>query len=313
MRKQIGELIEKYDVIIIHHHINPDCDCIGAQLGLKYMIQASFPNKEVYAVGSHNERTKFLGKLDTIDNDKYQNALVIIVDVGDLERVDDQRILLGKELIKIDHHPKTTTLGNIEWIDTTFSSCCEMIIDLYLNNKDKLTMTNEAARVLYAGILTDTGRYYYSAVLPKTFEYGAEVYKYDFDKQALYADIYYQTLDELRFKGYIYNNFQYTDNGLGYLKITQETYDAIPITPEYAALSVNTLSDIKEIKMWIFFVLYPDTNKIRVEFRSRDIAVNELAKKYGGGGHALASGALVDSWDVVNRIIADADLLCKVN
>ena len=311
IQKQIIELIESYNVIILHHHINPDPDCIGSQLGLKYILEASFPEKKIYAPGSHNEKTEFLGKLDVISDDVYKNALTIIVDVGDKERVDDNRFEMGEMLIKIDHHPQTTTFADVEWVDTTFSSCCEMIIDLYLNNKDKLKMTSHAARVLYAGILTDTGRYYYQAVLPRTFNYGAEVYKYDFDKQALYADLYYKSIKDLKFHGYILDNFQYTENGLGYMKINADVLKEYSVTPENAASEVNTLSNIKEIKMWIFFIEYKDINKIRVEFRSREIPVNELAKRFGGGGHKLASGALVDSWEVVDKIIIDANMMCK--
>lgn len=309
--KEIFELIKKYDDIIIHHHVNPDPDCIGSQLGLKYLIEKSFPKKNVYAVGSHNEKTEFLGKLDRISDKLYQNALVILVDVGDKNRVDDSRFNKGKQLIKIDHHPQTEVFCDIEWVDTTYSSCCEMIIDLYLNNKSELVMTNEAARCLYAGLITDTGRYYYQSVSPRTFNLGADVYQYNFDKQALYADIYYKSIKELQFKGHVLENFLYTKNGLGYMKIDANLLKKFSLSPEYVASEVNILSDIKEIKMWIFFIEYQDINKIRVEFRSREVPVNELAKKYRGGGHKLASGAMVNSWEEVDMIIEDADNLCK--
>ncbi len=307
IQKAIIELIEKYQTIIIHHHQNPDCDCIGSQLGLKYLLEATYPKKVVYAVGSHNEKTAFLGNLDIIDDSKYNNALGIIVDVGDYERVDDKRFVNSKALIKIDHHPHTVTNCDIEWVDTAYSSCCEMIIDLAINNN--LTMTNKAARVLYSGILTDTGRYYYSAVLPRTFNYGAEVYKYDFDKQALYENIYFKSIKELKFKGFILDEFSSTPNGLGYMKISNDMLEKYEVSTEYAASEVNTLSDIKEIVMWIFFIEYNTLGKIRVEFRSRGPIVNTLAKQFGGGGHSLASGALVDSWEVVDNIIKVADEL----
>src|SRR5690554_2143741 len=309
IHKQIIKLIELYNRIIIHHHINPDADCIGSQLGLKYILEESFPEKKVFAVGNHNEKTKFLGKLDKIDDDVYENALVIIVDVGDKERIDDNRFYIGEKLIKIDHHPKTINFADIEWVDTSYSSCCEMIIDLYIKNNDKLKMNSAAARVLYAGVLTDTGRYYYQAVLPRTFNLGAEIYKYDFDKQALYADIYHKSIKELKFKGYILDNFKSTENGLGYMKLKSDILKQFSINSEDASSEVNILSNIKEIHLWIFFIEYKD--KIRVEFHSREILVNELAKKYGGGGHKLASGALVDSWEIVDSIIKDANSLCE--
>ncbi len=310
IQKRILELIENYEKIIIHHHINPDCDCMGSQLGLKYMIKATYPNKDVFAVGHHNESTRFLGDLDEISDEEYEQSLVIIVDVGNKERVNDKRFLNGDALIKIDHHPKTEEFGDIEWVDTSFASATEMIVDLFIQNKDKLIMTEKAARCLYAGTLTDTGRYYYNSVTPRTLMYGAELYQFGFDKQALYADIYHQTIAELKFEGYILNQFQYTKNGLAYMKIEKELLERFHISEEFASIKVNRLANIKEIITWIFFVEYKDLGKVRVEFRSRGPIVNKLATKYGGGGHNFASGALVDSWDIVDNIIEDADEIC---
>lgn len=311
IQKDIIEMIEKFQVIIIHHHVSPDCDCIGSQLGLKYLILASYPEKKVYAVGENTDRTAFLGPMDKISDDIYQNALVFIVDVGDKKRIEDDRYLSGKAIIKIDHHPLTEEFCDLEWVDTSFPAATEMIIDLYLQNKDKLTMNEEAARVLYAGLLTDTGRYYFNSVTDRTLKYGAEMYKYSFDKQQLYANLYHKSIAELKFKGYIENNFEFTKNGLGYMKITQELLDKFNVEASFASGMVNTLANITEIVVWLFFTDDKELGKIRTSFRSRGPIVNKLAAKYGGGGHIWASGTLCDNWETVDNVIKDADLLCK--
>lgn len=311
IKKQILEMIEKYNIVIIHHHVNPDPDCVGSQLGLKYIIKESYPEKSVYAVGENTDRTVFMGDLDKVNDNLYNDALVIIVDVGDKRRVSDERFLNGKELIKIDHHPLTEEFCTLEWVDTNFASCTEMIIDFYIQNKSKLTMTEEAAKVLYAGILTDTGRFYFNSVTERTFRYGAEVYKYGFNKQELYAKLYYKSIDEMKFTGFLMNNFDYTENGLGYMKIDQKILNDFKIKPEFASGMVNTLANIKEITMWMFFTEDRELGKIRTSFRSRGPIVNKLAAKYGGGGHIFASGALVENWDIVDKIITDADILCQ--
>lgn len=311
IQKDIVDMIEKYDDIIIHHHVSPDPDCVGSQLGLKYILEASYPNKRILAAGENTDRTKFLGPMDVVKDEDYENALVILVDVGDKQRVDDQRFLNGKALIKIDHHPLTAEFAHIEWVDTTFAACAEMIIDLYNHNRDRLIMNDKAARVIYAGLLTDTGRFYYNSVSARTLHYGAEVYKYNFDKQALYADLYHKSIEELKFTGYVMTHFEYTPNGLGYMKLDYETVKKLNVDVDFAAGMVNILSNIKEIIMWIFFTEDPRLGKIRISFRSRGPIVNKLAAKYNGGGHVWASGTLVDSWDVVDQIIKDADQLCE--
>jgi len=311
IQKEILKKIKEYQTIIIHHHVSPDPDCIGSQLGLKYILQASFEEKFVYAVGSHTERTAFMGEMDTIDDEMYHDALVIIVDVGDKKRIDDKRFLNGKEIIKIDHHPLTEEFCTLEWVDTSFAAATEMIIEFFLMNKEQLVMTDNAARVLYAGLLTDTGRFYYNSVSERTLRYGAEVYQFGFDKQDLYANLYHKSIAELKFTGFLMNSFEYTKNGLGYMKITQEILDEFNVPTDFASGMVNTLGNIDEIIMWMFFTEDKELGKIRTSFRSRGPIVNRLAAKYGGGGHIWASGALADTWETVEKIIEDADILCK--
>lgn len=310
IQKDIVDLIEQYDTIIIHHHVQPDPDCIGSALGLKYILQKSYPQKNVYAVGRHNDRTRFLGELDEVNDDVYRDALGIIVDVGDRHRVEDQRVFTTKQLIKIDHHPFTEQLGELEWVDTSYAAVTEMIIDLVVHNQERLALTEEASRVLYAGLLTDTGRYYYESVTERTLHHGSLAYAFPFDKQDLYANIYYKSIDELKFTGYIQAKFTLTDHGVGYMKLDRQTLEQFNIDPDYAAGLVNTLSNIKEVQLWIFFVEYTE-DYIRVEFRSRGPIVNSLAKQFGGGGHKYASGAIAHNWDETDAIIEAAEEACK--
>lgn len=311
IQREIIDMVERYDTIIIHHHVNPDPDCIGSQLGLKYILKNAYPYKSIYAVGEHTDRTAYLGKLDVIDDELYNEALVIIVDVGDVHRVADQRFLKGKALIKIDHHPLTESFADIEWVDTSFAAVTEMIIDLVVHNDDRLFLDEESARVLYAGLLTDTGRFYYDSVTERTLRYAAKAYSFRFDKQDLYANLYYKSVAELKFTGFIQSEFTYTPNGLGYLKITDEHLKQFAVNADYAASMVNALSNIKEVIMWVFFVEYQDRGNIRIEFRSRGPIVNTFAKRFNGGGHKWASGAIANTWEEVDYIIQEADLLCQ--
>ena len=103
MRKILNK-IKEYETIIIHGHKRPDGDCYGAQFGLKNIIKESFPDKNVYVVGQRSEFVDFVGKMDEISNETYQNALSIVVDTAVEDRISDERYTLGKEVIKIDHH-----------------------------------------------------------------------------------------------------------------------------------------------------------------------------------------------------------------
>lgn len=284
---------------------------LGSQFGLKKILKETYPDKKIYTVGEMTNQCSFMGSHDKIDDDIFNDSLVIILDVGDKRRIHDERWEKAKKLIKIDHHPKTEEFCDIEWIDTSFSATAEMITDLYMENIDRLKMTKDAARDLYTGILTDSGRFYYNSVTERTLRYGAQLYKFDFDKQELYKHIYLHPLKIVKYKGYILGNFVLTDNGVGYIKIYKEVQKRFEISADVASTFVNTLANIEEVIVWIFFTEDEELGKIKCGFRSRGPSVNELATKYGGGGHELASGALVDNWKDVESIIYDAEELCK--
>ena len=95
--------IKEYNRIIIHRHVRPDGDCMGSQMGLKYLLKNTFPEKEVYAVGDElPEYLKELGEVDIIPDGYYQDALVIVVDTANESRICDARWQTGKYIIKIE-------------------------------------------------------------------------------------------------------------------------------------------------------------------------------------------------------------------
>ena len=67
---------------------------------------------------------------DQIADDVFKDALVIVTDTANTERVDDQRYTTGEMVIKIDHHPNDDAYGDFRWVDTNASSCSEMIYEL---------------------------------------------------------------------------------------------------------------------------------------------------------------------------------------
>src|SRR5699024_10796879 len=104
--QQIIQAIKQYETIIIHRHVRPDPDANGSQGALQAMIKHSFPGKKVFVVGETPDETlHFLNDMDYIKDDLYNDALVIVCDTANTERISDDRYELGDKLIKIDHHP----------------------------------------------------------------------------------------------------------------------------------------------------------------------------------------------------------------
>ena len=125
--QDILEKINHYDTIILHRHMNPDPDAIGSQVGLKEIIQTNFPDKRVLATGYNEPTLAWMASMDTVKDEDYAGALVIVIDTANTPRIDDKRYTSGDFLIKIDHHPNDDAYGNLLWVDTDSSSTSELI------------------------------------------------------------------------------------------------------------------------------------------------------------------------------------------
>ena len=313
MKRQIIDTIEKYDHIIIHRHVRPDPDADGSQFGLAEMIKHNYPEKIVHTVGEHDESLTFLRTPECIEDEAFHQALVIVTDTANTERIDDQRYTKGDFLIKIDHHPNDDQYGDLLWVDTTASSCSEMIYDLFEEGKvyKGWTLSDEAARLLFAGIVGDTGRFLFPSATLKTFETAGHLIQYNFDRNAVYDGMYEMDRKLLNLQGYIYQHFIMDEYGAAYIKITKDVLKEFDVTPSETSLLVGSLGNVKGICAWVFFI--EEETSIRVRLRSKGPIINQLAKKYNGGGHPLASGASVATWQQAEQVIADLTEICRTH
>ncbi|HBT70806.1 MAG TPA: bifunctional oligoribonuclease/PAP phosphatase NrnA [Lysinibacillus sp.] len=311
MKRQIIDTIKAFETIIIHRHVRPDPDAYGSQQGLKEIILANYPEKKVFAVGEHDASLSFMAQPDEIADDMYDNALVIVTDTANTERVDDQRYTKGKMVIKIDHHPNDDAYGDLLWVDTTASSCSEMIYALYEEGKAVASwqLTDAAARLLFAGIVGDTGRFQFPSTTAKTFKVASELITYDFDRNQIFDGMYEMEQKLLNLQGYIYQNFTMDEHGAAYVKLTKELLAEYNTVPSEASLLVGCLGSVKGICAWVVFI--EEVDQIRVRLRSKGPVINTLAKEFNGGGHPLASGATAYSWEEADHVISRLQEMCK--
>ena len=310
MKEKILETIKQYETIIIHRHVRPDPDAYGSQGGLAEILKASFPEKKIYTVGKEEETLHYLRRLDNIPNDIYDGALVIVCDTANAERICDERYELGDKLIKIDHHPNEDPYGDMMWVDTDASSVSEMIYEFYLAGKERgLKMSDEAARLLFAGIVGDTGRFLFPSTSEKTFAYAGELIHYNFSRPVLFDKMYELSPNVVKLNGYVLQNFEMKQNGVAIMVLKKELLKEFQVKPSEASLLVGILGNIAGIKAWVFFI--EEDDQIRVRFRSKGPVINGIARNYRGGGHPLAAGASIYSWDDMVNVINELEEVCK--
>jgi phosphoesterase RecJ-like protein len=307
--ERILNKIKEYNTIIIHGHKRPDGDCYGSQFGLKNLIQTSFPDKKVYVVGEKSAFVDFVGQLDIISDETYRGALSIVVDTAVEDRISDSRYVMGTEIIKIDHHIPVDDYGIIRWVDTSFPSCAQMIAYFYYKFRDELKITLEGAIAMYTGIVTDTGRFRFRGVSELTHQLAGLMIAHGVDVEYIDGKLGIETLDMISLKGYVYSNFM-TANGFVYLRMTRDIIEKYNVTDEQAASMVGLLGGIEGFPVWALFIEYP--GEIRIRLRSNGPTIDQLANKYGGGGHAKAAGAKLNSWDEFPAFIKDVEEVVRV-
>ena len=308
--RKIYKEIKKHQNIIIARHIGADPDALGSQFALKEIIKNKFPKKNVYAIGNPSNRFKFMGDLDKPEEIDLSESLLIVLDTPDLKRIDGTKVTGYKTVIKIDHHPFVDEYAKIECIDDSSSSTSQLILELCFKNK--LPINESIAKNLYIGIVSDTGRFMHSYTSSRTFELVTKMLKKtNFNFTSIYEPLYMRPIAEFRFQGYIYENMDITENGLAYIKITDDLLKKFEVDSASAGNIISELTCIDEILAWVFLTEDKKSNLIRANIRSRGPIVNDTAAIYGGGGHKFASGARLVSWQQAENLIEDLDKVTK--
>ena len=312
--QKILQKIKEYDRIIITRHFRPDGDAVGSTKGLWKILQLSFPEKEILLINEdQSEYLKFLGgESEPIPEEKYADALGIIIDTGTIDRVSNKKITLCKELIKIDHHIDNNPYGDISWVEEHRSSACEMVVRFYEAFADELKIDSEAATYLYAGMVTDSGRFRFSSVSGDTMRLAGLLLDQSINTDVLFANLYLEEFDKLKFEAYVYDKMCITENGVAYIYVDRAMQEKFNLSQEDASSAVGYMDTIKGALCWIAFIEAPGEEKtIRVRLRSRFVTINTIAENHHGGGHACASGATVYSEDEMRQLIAEADARVK--
>ncbi len=310
MFDQILKAINDYPVIIIHRHTNPDGDALGSQIGLKHIILANFPGKTVYTVGDEAGRYAFMADstMDVIPDAAYEGALAIILDTSARKLISDDRYTLAAQTIRMDHHLFCEKIADVEVVDSSCESCCGLVTDFCMSCG--LALPAEAATALYTGMVTDSGRFRYDSVSARTYKAAAFLMQHPIDTSELYRNLYANDYEQMKLRAQFVLRIQFTGKNVAYIYTTREEVESCQT--DLFGISrgmVSTMADIRGVDIWVNFT---ETERgVLCELRSSRFNINPVAVKYGGGGHAKASGATVKDRAEAMAMLADLDQLME--
>ena len=307
--KKIFKIIKDYDEIVLARHIGHDPDAIASQIALRDSIRLTFPDKKVYAIGAGVSKFKYLGNLDKVDLTELKDALLIVLDVPNFCRVDGIEDLEYQTILKIDHHPAEDIIGEVDWTDESMSSTCEMIANLIMNTR--LVLDQKIAENLYTGMVFDSDRFLLQNTSKETFKTVYDLLTISqIDFIPLYNNLYERSIAEEKFRAFLIDNIEISDNHFGYIYVKPEDLKKYNVEPTIVSNQVNDFYFIKELICWMF-VVYDERNEIyKANIRSRGPIINEVASKYNGGGHKFASGCRSKNYKDMEHLAKDLDETC---
>ena len=308
MFEQILECIKAYDTIIIHRHKNPDGDALGSQIGLCHILRENFPEKTVFTVGDAAGRYAFMedSTMDEVADETYKKALAIILDTSAKALISDDRYTLAEKTVRIDHHIFCEEIAEIEVTDTSFESCCGLVTAFAKECGLRLTPT--AAKSLYTGMITDSGRFRYDSTSSKTFLNAAHLLEQEFSTNDIFRNLYADDFSFIRLRAQFVLKIQFTDNKkVAYIYTTREEAESYGFDNFTISRGmVNVMGEIRGVDVWVNFT--ETENGVLAELRSSTYNINPIARKYGGGGHEKASGATLkdraEAMSMLNDLIA---------
>ncbi len=297
--------IQEYDKISLFFHERPDFDALGSCFALREFIYDNFKNKTVKIIGLDTLPSlygstlfKFEPKLNSVSNEFIASSLGIISDTANTARVYSRKNTLCKETIRVDHHPQVEVFADFEWIDPMIPAACEMWGTIFLESKLKLS--SQCAKYLYAGIITDTGRFLHNNTLPSTYELTSKLISTGFRRSEVHDSIYLRDATQIEFTNFLMKRLK-IEKRVAYFVIPKGAHKKFNIFPQFSM--VHLLSDIKDVDAWTTLYFDDQTLSWKGSIRSRDIQINHIAAEFNGGGHKYAAGFTLENEKVFYKVI----------
>ena len=277
--------------VLISTHVHPDPDAIGSVLAARAMLLQLNAEPHVVLADPFPPRMRWLPGADHIvtlpsGNNEALFSAALIVDAANLSRVGEVQALIapGAVIFNVDHHVSNDHFGSVNFVDVSSAATAELLSDL--RETLELNITADIATNLYAGLLTDTGRFRFSNTSARALEVAAALVKAGANPTEITNRLYYDfPAADVRAMGQIYSTLAlYGGDKISILFVRLENVVEDPDSVVDIALS------IRGVEVAALLTEAPH-GKIRVSLRSRSfVNVSGIAERFGGGGHEKAAG-----------------------
>jgi phosphoesterase RecJ-like protein len=308
------EFVRRHQRFLLTTHVRPDGDGLGSQTALAEVLRRRGKEVRQVIASAWTPRYDFLDPGRAIQRfaspgDDWADA-IIVLDTGTWNQLGDFAPFLKKsrvERVVIDHHLTQDDLGATRLVDATAEATARLVWEAIAALGEPLP--EAAANALFVALAMDTGWFRHSNTTQATFVLAAELTRAGARPTQLYDLLFEQnTLPRLKLAGVVLDRLRVLDEGrIAYSEIRREDYARTGAIPSDSEDLINYARSLAGVEVGLMFMEQP-RGGIKVSFRSRArIDVAKVAERFGGGGHRLASGAIVEgTLDEVRGRVIDA-------
>jgi len=285
--------------IVLACHVNPDGDALGSMLGLALALIPLGKDLVCLSQDGVPDILRFLPGVERIATatDVPAFDLALVVDSGELARVGETvqpLVARARRIVDIDHHVTAGAFGDIRVLDAHAASTAEIVYAL-LQTLD-VPITSDIATCLFTGIITDTGSFRFQNVTPNTLRVAAKLLEAGAPPAHISENVFdNRTFAATRLLGLALSALSQTPDGqVVWTHITAQNFRTLGATDQDTEGVVNYVRGVRGAEVGILF-REMEGGSIRVSLRAREsVNVAEVAARFGGGGHRMASGCTLN-------------------
>jgi len=295
--EEIKQIVNENKSFMITSHVYPDCDSVGSSLALYHALRQM--GKEALVMIPHSVGDKFnylpgADEMNFFPHGKDEHFdVVFVLDAGSLTRTRGVRPLVEacEIVVNIDHHISNEKFGQAIIIDPEASSTAEILFKLL--SAWGVKITPEIAECLYAGVVTDTGRFSYDNTDSGTLRMAADLIDFGADPSRLFKNIYLEkTLGELKLLSCALASLKVSENGkYAWIELSARDFEETGTQPVDTSDFAEIPRSVIGVEVGMFFREEgPENFKGSLRSNSPSFNVSNIARTFGGGGHAQAAG-----------------------
>ena len=301
------ELVNKSNNIALFSHTRPDGDTIGCSISLFLSLKKLGKNVDIYC-DSRPNRFEFLTGFEHFANPKLDSYdLAIAVDCSDMDRMAENSLVFKriKKSISFDHHQTNNRFAELNFVDPSSSSTCEIVYKFIKELKVEIDL--DIATALYLGLLTDTASFINKNTNQASFVVASELLRYgvDVNKVAYYA-FNKTTLSKQKLIAKAINGIKlFADGKVAVITVFIKDLEELGLTQSDTESLIDYCRYIDDVEVGISLIQMGNED-FRVSFRSNGkVDVSKCANVFGGGGHPMASGCRLNGIyeDVVEKLV----------